>query len=126
MNTIKELLQRPYLRTLLAVDFIYWMSFAVYQTTFALFGARRFGFDVAETGYMLSAFGFLGVIVQGGLVGPIVSRLGERTTLAIGIGADGDRLGRKRVDLFVAGVDRRCWCPARSGSACATRLYRRW
>src|SRR5688572_28242140 len=62
-NTIKELLQRPYLRTLLAVDFVYWMSFAVYQTTFALFGARRFGFDVAETGYMLSALGFLGVIV---------------------------------------------------------------
>jgi DHA1 family tetracycline resistance protein-like MFS transporter len=84
-NTIKELLQRPYLRTLLAVDFVYWMSFAVYQTTFALFGARRFGFDVAETGYMLSAFGFLGVIVQGGLVGPIVSRLGERTTLAVGL-----------------------------------------
>ena len=70
---------------LLSVDFIYWMSFAVYQTTFALFGAIRFGFDVAETGYFLSAFGFLGVIVQGLLVGPIVKRLGERSTLTIGL-----------------------------------------
>jgi DHA1 family tetracycline resistance protein-like MFS transporter len=61
------------------------MSFAVYQTTFALFGARRFGFGVAETGYMLSAFGLLGVVVQGGMVGPIVARLGERTTLAVGL-----------------------------------------
>ena len=85
LKTITELFHRPYLRTLLAVDFIYWMSFAVYQTTFALFGARRFGFDVAETGYMLSAFGLLGVVVQGGLVHPFVMRFGERTTLAIGL-----------------------------------------
>jgi MFS transporter, DHA1 family, tetracycline resistance protein len=85
LGTITELFHRPYLRTLLAVDFVYWMSFAVYQTTFALFGARRFGFDVAETGYMLSAFGLLGVIVQAGLVHPFVMRFGERTTLAIGL-----------------------------------------
>jgi DHA1 family tetracycline resistance protein-like MFS transporter len=85
MKTVSELLGRPYLRTLLGVDFIYWMSFAVYQTTFALFGARRFGFDVAETGYMLAAFGLLGVIVQGGFVGPTVKRLGERNTLAFGL-----------------------------------------
>ena len=85
LRTITELFHRPYLRTLLAVDFVYWMSFAVYQTTFALFGARRFGFDVAETGYMMSAFGLLGVIVQGGMVGPTVARFGERTTLAIGL-----------------------------------------
>jgi DHA1 family tetracycline resistance protein-like MFS transporter len=85
LKTITELFHRPYLRTLLAVDLVYWMSFAVYQTTFALFGARRFGFGVAETGYMLSAFGLLGVVVQGGMVGPIVAKLGERTTLAIGL-----------------------------------------
>src|SRR5688572_16303064 len=84
-RALRELSHRPGLRLLLAVDFIYWMSFAVYQTTFALFGARRFGFNVAETGYLLSAFGFLSVVVQGGLVGPIVARLGERTTLAIGL-----------------------------------------
>jgi DHA1 family tetracycline resistance protein-like MFS transporter len=57
----------------------------VYQTTFALFGARRFGFDAAHIGYLLSAFGFLGVIVQGALVGPIVRALGERRTLTIGL-----------------------------------------
>ena len=70
----------------LHLDFVYWLAFAVYQTTFALFGARRFGFDAAQTGYLLSAFGFLGVVVQGGLVGPIVRALGEKPTLAIGSG----------------------------------------
>ena len=75
----------PGLRRLLAIDFIYWMSFAVYQTTFALFGARRFGFDATHTGYLFSAFGAVGVVVQGGLVGPVVRRLGNRRTLVIGL-----------------------------------------
>jgi hypothetical protein len=85
MIGLLDLGKRPHLRVLLSVDFIYWMSFAVYQTTFALFGANRFGFDAAETGYFLAAFGFLGVIVQGALVGPIVLRLGERRTLTVGL-----------------------------------------
>jgi MFS transporter, DHA1 family, tetracycline resistance protein len=84
-RAVRDVASRPNLRVLLGVDFIYWMSFAVYQTTFALFGANRFGFDAARTGYFLSAFGFLGVIVQGALVAPIVKRLGERTTLMIGL-----------------------------------------
>jgi multidrug resistance protein len=76
---------RSHLRTLFTIDFVYWSAFAVYQTTFALFGARRFGFDAAHTGYLLSVFGFLGVLVQGGLVGPIVASVGERNTLAAGL-----------------------------------------
>lgn len=82
---LADLSRRTDVRVLFTVDFVYWTAFAVYQTTFALFGARRFGFDAAQTGYMLSAFGFLGVIVQGGLVGPVVRVLGERRTLSMGL-----------------------------------------
>jgi DHA1 family tetracycline resistance protein-like MFS transporter len=82
---VRTMVRRPHLRTLLSVDFIYWMAFAVYQTTFALFGALRFGFDATHTGYLLASFGALGVIVQGFLVGPIVEALGERRTLTIGL-----------------------------------------
>jgi DHA1 family tetracycline resistance protein-like MFS transporter len=84
-RALSEISRRPRLRLLLSVDFIYWTAFAVYTTTFALFGARRFGFDVAETGYLLAAFGVLGVVVQGGAVGPIVEALGERRTLIVGL-----------------------------------------
>jgi MFS transporter, DHA1 family, tetracycline resistance protein len=84
-QSVREMAGRPHLRMLLSVDFIYWTAFAVYQTTFALFGAQRFGFDVTHTGYLLAAFGALGVIVQGVLVGPIVEALGERRTLAVGL-----------------------------------------
>jgi DHA1 family tetracycline resistance protein-like MFS transporter len=84
-KALRDLGRRPHLRILFGVDFIYWMSFAVYQTTFALFGAYRFGFDAAKTGYVLSAFGLLGVIVQAGMVGPFVRRFGERRTLTVGL-----------------------------------------
>jgi MFS transporter, DHA1 family, tetracycline resistance protein len=84
-RALGELWGRASLRVLFTIDFVYWTAFAVYQTTFALFGARRFGFDAAHIGYLLSAFGFLGVVVQGGLVAPVVRRLGERRTLGIGL-----------------------------------------
>ena len=84
-KALRELGARANLRRLLAIDFLYWGSFGVYQTTFALFGAHRFGFDATHTGYFLAAFGFLGVLVQVVLVGPIVKRLGEKQTLIIGL-----------------------------------------
>ena len=84
-RAFRDLADKPAIRRLLAIDFIYWMSFAVYQTTFALFGANRFGFDAVHTGYLFSAFGALGVVVQGALVGPIVRRLGSHRTLVVGL-----------------------------------------
>ncbi len=84
-KALRELSGRADLRRLFTIDFLYWGSFAVYQTTFALFGAHRFGFDAAHTGYLLAAFGFLGVIVQVVMVGPIVKRLGEKQTLMVGL-----------------------------------------
>jgi DHA1 family tetracycline resistance protein-like MFS transporter len=78
---------------LLIIDFLYWATFAVYQTTFALFGARRFGFDVSHTGYLLAVTGAIGVVVQVAAVGPVVRRLGERLTLLAGLGLAGAGLG---------------------------------
>jgi DHA1 family tetracycline resistance protein-like MFS transporter len=77
--------RRPPLRRLLLIDLVYWSAFAVFQGTFALFCARRFGFDVPHTGYVLSAFGVLGVLVQVGLVGRVVGALGERRAFELGL-----------------------------------------
>ncbi len=105
-RALRDLSGRADLRLLFSIDFLYWGSFAVYQTTFALFGARRFGFDATHTGYLLAAFGFLGVLVQAGLVGPVVKRLGEKRTLEIGlvfaaIGWGGSAMTRS-LPLFIA------------------------
>jgi MFS transporter, DHA1 family, tetracycline resistance protein len=79
------LLHRPLVRRVLAIDFVYWFAFAIFQTTFALFVARRFAFDATHTGYFLAAFGVLGAVIQGGLIRPIVRRLGDKPTFMLGL-----------------------------------------
>ena len=84
-RALPEVFRRPHLRPLLLADFLYWCSFAVCTTTFALFASRRFGFDVTKTGYVLAAFGVLGVIVQGGFVGVVVGAIGVLHTFLLGL-----------------------------------------
>ena len=84
-RALPDVFSRRQIRPLLMADFLYWASFSVCNTTFALFASRRFGFDVAQTGYVLAAFGFLGVIVQVGMVGPIVRALGVHRTFLLGL-----------------------------------------
>lgn len=79
------LLRRRRVGRMLVIDFAYWFAFAIFQTTFALFAARRFGFDAPKTGYVFSGFGVLGAIVQGGMIRPIVHRLGDKATFMIGL-----------------------------------------
>ena len=82
---LPELLRRPLLRRVLVIDFVYWFAFAIFQTTFALFAAIRFGFDAPKTGYFFAAFGVLGAVVQGGFIRPVVRRLGDRSTFMLGL-----------------------------------------
>jgi len=82
---LPDLMQRPVVRRILAIDFLYWFAFSVFQTTFALFAARRFGLDAPRTGYFLAAFGLLGAVIQGGMIRPIVRRLGDKPTFRIGL-----------------------------------------
>jgi len=82
---LPDLLRRPLVRRVLLIDFVYWCAFAVFQTTFALFVARRFGFDAPRTGYFLAGFGVLGAVIQGGLIRPIVRRLGDKPTFMLGL-----------------------------------------
>ena len=84
-RNLSEMLKRPGLRRMLWIDFIYWFAFAIFQTTFALFAAHRFGFDASQTGYFFAAFGVLGAVVQGAVIRPVVHRLGDRSTFILGL-----------------------------------------
>jgi multidrug resistance protein len=83
---LPDLLQRPLVRRILIIDFLYWFAFATFQTTFSLFVARRFGFGVSKTGYFFAAFGLLGAVIQGGCIRPVVKRLGDKPTFLMGLG----------------------------------------
>jgi MFS transporter, DHA1 family, tetracycline resistance protein len=85
LGDLRRMLKRPGLRRVLVIDFTYWLAFAVFQTTFALFAARRFGFDAPQTGYFFAAFGLLGAVVQALLIHPVVRRLGDKPTFMMGL-----------------------------------------
>ena len=85
LDYLPDLLRRPAMRRMMTIDFIYWFSFAIFQTTFALFVARRFGFDASRTGYFFAGFGVLGVIIQGGFIRPIVKRTGDKAMFIAGV-----------------------------------------
>lgn len=82
---LPKMVARPVLGRLLVIDFAYWAALSVYQTTFALFGNIRFGWDITQVGYTLAVIGFVGALVQGGAVGPVVKRFGEKTTFVAGL-----------------------------------------
>jgi DHA1 family tetracycline resistance protein-like MFS transporter len=85
LSYLPALLQRPAIRRVLTVDFIYWFAFSIFQTTFALFAARRFEFTASRTGYFMAGFGVLGAVIQGGLIRPIVKRTGDKPMFIAGV-----------------------------------------
>jgi DHA1 family tetracycline resistance protein-like MFS transporter len=84
-RNLAEMMQRVGLRRVLVIDFIYWFAFSIFQTTFALFAAARFGFDAAETGYVFAGFGVLGAVIQGGFIRPLARRMGDKPLFMAGL-----------------------------------------
>ena len=60
-------------------------GFAIMTTLFALFTARRFGYDAHANGYLFGFVGLISVIVQGGLIGRLVKRFGEVALTRVGM-----------------------------------------
>jgi multidrug resistance protein len=65
------------------------LSFSTFISGFALFAERRYQWHghavgAREVGYIFAFNGFIGIIMQGGLVGRLVKWLGERRLVTIG------------------------------------------
>lgn len=75
------------LRRLLAVFFFMSLPFGLYVTMFPLFADRQLHFSAEQTGYFLGFIGFLGIVWQGGVIGPMVKRFGDYRALLLGLAA---------------------------------------
>lgn len=76
----------PQVFGLAAVVFIANLAHYVYPSIFVLFADYRYGWGQKEVGWVLAAVGVCSVVVNVLLVGRIVSALGERRTLLLGLG----------------------------------------
>lgn len=75
--------KREELAPLLVQFFLFCVMFSLFIQGFALFAERRFfihghPFGPKEVGYLYAYSGFLGLIIQGGLLGRLVKRFGEK------------------------------------------------
>lgn len=73
------------LRGLMLLFFLVMFCFSIMETTLALFCQERFGFGVRETSWLFVFVGVVLVVVQGGLLGRLVRRFGERSLILSGI-----------------------------------------
>jgi DHA1 family tetracycline resistance protein-like MFS transporter len=81
--------KRPALASLLWQFFSFTFTFAIFMSGFALFAERRYTwnghpFGVKEVGYVFAYVGFLGIILQGGLIGRLVRKFGEEKLVYAG------------------------------------------
>jgi DHA1 family tetracycline resistance protein-like MFS transporter len=68
-----------------AMHFLYYVAHMSLPTVFVLYADYRYGWGPRAVGYTLAGVGVAQAIVQGGLVGPLVARLGERRALVLGL-----------------------------------------
>jgi DHA1 family tetracycline resistance protein-like MFS transporter len=85
---------RPALAGLLGQFFLFAFAFATFTSGFALFAERTFRwsgrpFTPREVGYLFAYAGFLGILLQGGLIGRLVRRFGEPRLVRAGFFALG-------------------------------------
>ena len=88
-KTYAKYFARPGLRERLLQFLFFITSFSLFISGFALFAERRFTyqghpFGPREIGYVFGYVGFLGIILQGGLIGRLVKRFGEAALVAAG------------------------------------------
>jgi MFS family permease len=84
-----EYFRRPRLPSLLVQFFLFQFAFSCFTQNFTLFAERRFTSDghpwgPTEVGWLFAYTGLLGVIIQGGLLGWLVKKVGEARLVVAG------------------------------------------
>ena len=84
-----EYFRRPGLASLLWQFFAFTFAFSLFMSGFPLFAERRYSshgqpFGPKQVGYVYAFVGFLGIILQGGLIGRLVKAVGETNLVRAG------------------------------------------
>src|SRR5471030_952629 len=77
----------PELLGLAGVSFLAQLAHESLPAAFVIYASYRYHWDQGTIGLSLAVVGICSAVVQGGLIGPIVARLGERRAMMFGLGA---------------------------------------
>ncbi|UWG46442.1 MFS family permease [Halanaeroarchaeum sp. HSR-CO] len=85
LNRLVGALENPSLRGLVVAFFLFSFAFSAMESMFVLFTRDVFGYGPSMNGYILAYLGVVIAVVQGGLVGRLADRFGERTLALVGV-----------------------------------------
>jgi DHA1 family tetracycline resistance protein-like MFS transporter len=72
------------LAAVIATYFFGTIAFALLTAIYPLFTEARLGFDATNNGYIFAYLGFIGAVIQGGLIGRLSKQLGDKSLAAAG------------------------------------------
>lgn len=118
LGAFQQFRKFPDIKWLFVVCLVLFFAHVVYPSTWQFHGAARYGWGSREIGISLMAFGICSAVVQGGLIGQILKRFGERKTAFFGIACSivafvGFAFAEKGWILY-------CWIPLSALGAVAT------
>jgi MFS transporter, DHA1 family, tetracycline resistance protein len=79
-----RVLRNPAVARLVVINLLFTVAFTAMEAVFPLFTQHSFGWKAIQNGYVFTYAGVVIVLMQGGLVGQLVKRWGERSLLITG------------------------------------------
>jgi DHA1 family tetracycline resistance protein-like MFS transporter len=85
VGSLQLLRSHPELSGLAVAEFLAAVAHVVLPSVWVLYAGYRYGWDERAVGLSLAVVGICAIVVQAGLVGPVVKALGERRALMFGL-----------------------------------------
>ncbi|ABS24355.1 tetracycline resistance MFS efflux pump [Anaeromyxobacter sp. Fw109-5] len=82
---MREELGRPGIRRIIGIYFVTILAFSAMEATYAFLAKQRYGLAESAVSYVFAYIGVLLVLVQGGLIGRLSRRFGEKRLLVTGL-----------------------------------------
>jgi predicted MFS family arabinose efflux permease len=84
-GALLEEFSRPGIRRLIAIFFLAVLAFSAMEATYAFLAKERYALSDRSVGLLFAYIGVIVVIVQGGLIGRLTRRFGEKALLVAGL-----------------------------------------
>ncbi|MEI7705333.1 MAG: MFS transporter [Deltaproteobacteria bacterium] len=84
VQALLDELRKPGIRRVLFIYLVVTLAFSAMEATYAFLAQRRFGLHERQVGWVFAYIGVIVVLVQGGLIGPLTRRFGEKRLLVVG------------------------------------------
>jgi MFS family permease len=85
LAALRSELSKPGVLGLIGIYFLAIAAFSAMENTYAFLATDRYGLDPQRVFYLFAYIGVIVVVVQGGLIGPLTRRFGEKRLLVAGL-----------------------------------------